>query len=196
MVTFMVPPSRPVARSGCRRGTAEANGRAAASWMETPPATAPTPTLPRNAGEGDLGGMFSDVPDPKVERLTRVPLFAGISKRDLEFVASRVDEVSLKAGQTLIREGQPTESFFILESGHVQVTRAGRPAARLGPGDFFGEIGMLDRGAATATVVTDGPVEAMVLSHSQFADAIKGNSTLALQVIAAMAKRLRTNEST
>ena len=140
--------------------------------------------------------MFSGVPDPKVDRLTRVPLFAGISKRDLEFVASRVDEVSLKPGQTLITEGQPTEAFFILQSGHVQVTRAGKPAARLGPGDFFGEIGMLDRGPATATVVTDGPVEAMVLSHTQFRDAIKGNDNLALQVIAAMAKRLRANEST
>ena len=133
--------------------------------------------------------------DPKVDRLARVPLFAAISKRDLEFVASRIDEISLEPGQTLIREGQPTESFFILESGHVQVTRAGRPAARLGPGDFFGEIGMLDRGPATATVVTDGPVEAMVLSHSQFRDAIKGNDSLALQVIAAMAQRLRANES-
>ena len=140
--------------------------------------------------------MFSGVPDAKVDRLARVPLFAAISKRDLEFVASRIDEMSLKPGQTLIREGQPTESFFILESGHVQVTRAGKPAARLGPGDFFGEIGMLDRGPATATVVTDGPVEAMVLSHSQFRDAIKGNDSLALQVIAAMAQRLRANEST
>ena len=140
--------------------------------------------------------MFSGVPDPKVDRLARVPLFAAISKRDLEFVASRIDEMSLKSGQTLIREGQPTESFFILESGHVQVTRAGKPAARLGPGDFFGEIGMLDRGPATATVVTDGPVEAMVLSHAQFRDAIKGNDSLALQVIAAMAQRLRANEST
>ena len=140
--------------------------------------------------------MFSGVPDPKVDRLARVPLFAAISKRDLEFVASRIDEISLKPGQTLIREGQPTESFFILESGHVQVTRAGKPAARLGPGDFFGEIGMLDRGPATATVVTDGPVEAMVLSHTQFRDAIKGNDSLALQVIAAMAQRLRANEST
>jgi CRP/FNR family cyclic AMP-dependent transcriptional regulator len=140
--------------------------------------------------------MFSDVPDPKVDRLTRVPLFAGCSKRDLQFLASRVDELTLKPGQTLITEGQPTEAFYILESGHVQVTRAGKPAARLGPGDFFGEIGMLDRGPATATVVTDGPVEAMVLSHRQFADAIKGNDNLALQVIAAMAKRLRANEST
>jgi len=136
-----------------------------------------------------------DVPDPKVDRLTRVPLFAGIPKRDLEFVASRVDEVSLKPGQTLITEGQPTEAFFILESGHVQVTRGGKSVNRLGPGDFFGEIGMLDRGPATATVVTDGPVEAMVLSHTQFRDAIKANDNLALQVIAAMAKRLRADAS-
>lgn len=131
--------------------------------------------------------------DPKVDRLTKVPLFAGVSKRDLEFIASRIDEVSLKPGETLIREGQPTEAFYILESGHVQVTRAGKPAARLGPGEFFGEIGMLDGGPATATVVTDGPVEAMVLSHTQFRDAIKGNDGLALQVIAAMAKRLRAD---
>ncbi len=125
--------------------------------------------------------------------MTEVPLFAGVSKRDLEFIASRVDEVSIKAGQTLIREGQPTEAFFILKSGYVQVTHAGKPAARLGPGEFFGEIGMLDGGPATATVVTDGPVEAMVLSHAQFRDAIKGNDGLALQVIAAMAKRLRAD---
>jgi CRP/FNR family cyclic AMP-dependent transcriptional regulator len=135
------------------------------------------------------------VSDPKIDRLTMVPLFAGVSKRDLEFIASRVDEVSLKPGQTLIREGQPTESFFILESGHVQVTRGGKPAARLGPGEFFGEIGMLDGGPATATVVTDDACEAMVLSHSQFRDAIKGNDNLALQVIAAMAKRLRADRS-
>ena len=82
---------------------------------------------------------------------------------------------------------------LVLESGHVEVTRGGKPVNRLGPGDFFGEIGMLDRGTATATVVTDGPVEAIVLSHTQFRDAIKANDNLALQVIAAMAKRLRAD---
>ena len=133
------------------------------------------------------------MPDSKVDRLANVPLFARCSKRDLEFLASRVDEVSLKPGQTVIREGQSTESFFIVVSGNVNVTRAGKPAARLGPGDFFGEIGMLDQGPATATVVTEGPVDAMVLSHAQFRDAIKANEGLALQVIAAMAQRLRAN---
>lgn len=122
-----------------------------------------------------------------------MPLFSGLGKRELQFLASRVDEVSLQLGHTVIREGQPTESFFILVSGNVRVTRAGKPAARLGPGDFFGEIGMLDHGPATATVVADGPVEAMVLSHAQFRDAIKGNDNLAMQVIAAMAERLRAN---
>ena len=133
------------------------------------------------------------MPDSKVDRLAQVPLFAKCSKRDLEFLASRVDEVSLKPGQTLIREGQPTDSFFILMTGNVQVTRSGKPAARLGPGEFVGEIGMLDRGPATATVTADGPVEAMVLSHAQFSDAIKGNPSLALPVMAAMAERLRAN---
>lgn len=131
--------------------------------------------------------------DPKLERLARVPLFAKLGKRELEFLASEVDEVSLTAGQTLITEGRPTDAFYILTSGTVKVTRHGTPTATLGSGEFFGEIGMLDRGPATATVVAEGPGQAMVLSHAQFRDAIKGNDKLAIQVIAAMAERLRAN---
>ena len=146
------------------------------------------------SGSLNLAGYsVSDVADPKVDRLAGVPLFSSCSKRDLDFLASRIDDVQLKPGQTVITEGQPTESFFIIKSGNVQVTRRGKPMARLGPGEFFGEIGMLDRGPASATVVTDGPVEALVLSHAQFRDAIKGNDNLAMQVIAAMAERLRAN---
>lgn len=131
--------------------------------------------------------------DPKLDRLAKVPLFAKLGKRELQFLASEVDEVSLRPGQTLITEGQPTGAFYILTSGTVNVTRQGKPTATLGPGEFFGEIGMLDNGPATATVVADGPGEAMVLSHAQFRDAIKGNDKLAMQVIAAMAERLRAN---
>jgi CRP/FNR family cyclic AMP-dependent transcriptional regulator len=139
------------------------------------------------------GCSVADVADPKLDRLARVPLFAKLGKRELQFLASEVDEVTLTPGQTLITEGKPTGAFFILTSGNVQVTRQGKPTARLGPGEFFGEIGMLDNGPATATVVTEGPGEAMVLSHAQFRDAIKGNDQLAMQVIAAMAERLRAN---
>jgi CRP-like cAMP-binding protein len=133
------------------------------------------------------------VADPKLERLAAVPLFARCDKKDLQFLASRIDEVKVPAGKALITEGQPTESFVILTSGRVRVNRNGKVVAELGPGDFFGEIGMIDRGPATATVVTEEPVDAMVLSHAQFRDAIRGNDKLAIQVLSAMAQRLRAN---
>lgn len=139
-------------------------------------------------------GTVAIVRDPKVERLAKIPLFAKLGQRELEQVAAEVDEVGIRSGETLITEGQPTEAFYILTSGKARVTRAGKPLAELGPGDFFGEIGMLDNGPATATVVAEEPGEAMVLSHVQFRDAIKGNDKLALQVLAAVAERLRAIE--
>ncbi len=133
------------------------------------------------------------MPDSKIERLARVPLFSRCSRRDLQFLATRLDEVSLPAERTLIAEGKPTDSFFILLEGNVRILRGGKLARRLGSRDFFGEIGMLDRGPATATVITETPIEALVLSHAQFRDAIKANQNLASKVMAAMADRLRSD---
>lgn len=129
----------------------------------------------------------------KVDRLKAVPLFSRCSKRELEFLSSRMDEISLPADRTLLTQGKPTDTFYVLLDGEVDVSRDGSPVKRLAAGDFFGEIGMLDRGLATATVTTTGPAEALVMSHAQFRDAIKGNETLVLQVMAAMAERLREN---
>jgi CRP-like cAMP-binding protein len=130
---------------------------------------------------------------PDLKRLQQVPLFAKCSRQELAFLATRMDEVSIPANRTLLSEGKPTDTFYIVLSGEVEVDVKGRLRRRLGPGDFFGEIGMLDRGPATATVVTKAPVEALVLSHGQFRDAIKGNDALALKVMAAMAQRLRAD---
>jgi CRP-like cAMP-binding protein len=130
----------------------------------------------------------------KVETLRKVPLFSHCSQRELEFLSTRMDEVSLNPGRVLIEEGQSTESFFVLLAGEVEVSRKGLPVRRMAPGDFFGEIGMLDRGSATATVKTTQPAEALVMSHAQFRDAIKANDALAMQVIAAMAQRLRATD--
>ena len=103
--------------------------------------------------------------DAKTRALAGVALFAHCGPRDLEFVASRADEVDV--------DGQPRRT--------------------LRPGDFFGEISMLDRGPATATVVTTTPARLMVMSHSQFRDAIKGNDDLLGSVMAAMGERLRAD---
>jgi CRP-like cAMP-binding protein len=130
----------------------------------------------------------------KVDQLRGVPLFSQCTKQELEFLASRMDEVDLPNGRTLIEEGRPGDTFYVLLSGEAEVRRGGRKVDTLRTGDFFGEISMLDRGPATATVVTSQASQVMVLSHAQFRDAIKANDSLAMKVMAAMAERLRTKE--
>ena len=129
----------------------------------------------------------------KTTALGRVPLFARCTSRELEFVASRTDEVDVAAGRRLVRQGEPGDSFYVLLDGEADVEVDGERRPALKPGDFFGEISMLDRGPATATVVTRTPARLMVMSHSQFRDAIKGNDELLAQVMAAMGERLRAD---
>ena len=131
--------------------------------------------------------------ESKADQLRRVPLFSQCSKRELQFLGTQMDDVSIGAGRTLLSEGNPTDAFYLILRGEVEVSIRGRSRGRLKPGDFFGEIDMLDRGPATATVVTTMPVEALVLSHAQFRDAIKANEGIALKVMATMAQRLRAN---
>ena len=129
--------------------------------------------------------------NPKADALSRVPLFARCSRKELEFLATRTDEVALKAGHTLITQGSPSDSFYVLLEGEATVNVDGKDRPPLHAGDFFGEISMLDRGPATATVVTSTPVRAMVMSHAQFRDAIKSSDQLLSSVIASAARRLR-----
>jgi CRP/FNR family cyclic AMP-dependent transcriptional regulator len=129
--------------------------------------------------------------DSKIEALSRVGLFAGCSRSELEFLITRTDEVEAEAGRTLIRQGKPADTFYVLLEGEATVEVDGRQRPPLQPGSFFGEISMLDGGPATATVVTTTPTRLMVMSHTQFRDAIKANERLLLQVMRAMAERLR-----
>ena len=129
--------------------------------------------------------------DRKMEYLKRVPIFARCSRSELETLARNTDEIDLPAGRTLIEQGHPNHTFFVILRGEVTVDVQGKPADRLGPDDFFGEISMIDGGPATATVTTATPVEALVMSHAQFHNAIRGNEMIALRVMAVMAERLR-----
>lgn len=133
------------------------------------------------------------VPDPKTEALKHVPLFARCSEPELRFITSRTDELSVEAGRPLTAQGKPADTFYVLLDGEATVEIDGRTRRRLRAGDFFGEISMLDRGPATATVTTTSPARLMVMSHPQFRDAIKGNSDLLSRVLEAMAERLRAD---
>jgi CRP/FNR family transcriptional regulator, cyclic AMP receptor protein len=131
--------------------------------------------------------------DSKVDLLKKVSLFAHCSPTSLESAAKNTDEVDVDAGRTLIKQGEPSDTFYVLLDGEAEVAIDGKSRRMLGPGDFFGEISMLDRGPATATVTTTKPSRMMVMSHMQFRDAIKGNQDLLLQVLQSVAERLRAD---
>ncbi|TMC80255.1 MAG: cyclic nucleotide-binding domain-containing protein [Chloroflexi bacterium] len=131
--------------------------------------------------------------DPKLKALGQVPLFAHCSRKELEFVASRGDELTVPAGQTLTREGRPGDTFYVLLDGEAEVKINGRRRRVLKAGDFLGEISMVDRGLATATVTTLTDARMFVMSHAQFRDAIKGSDALMLKVLVAMGERLRAD---
>lgn len=137
--------------------------------------------------------MLQPVSDPKIDALSKVPLFEPLTKPELEFVATRTDEVDVPAGRKLTTQGVPGDTFYALLDGEARVEIDGKLRRTLKTGDFFGEISMLDRGLATATVTTTKPSRLLVMSHAQFRDAIKANDELLIKVLAAMGERLRAD---
>ena len=129
--------------------------------------------------------------DQKLAAIGKVPLFAHCTRAELAFIASKGDEVDIEAGNTLTRQGRPGDTFYVQLEGTSEVKIDGKPRRVMKPGDFFGEISMIDRGLATATVTTLTPGRLFVMSHAQFRDAIKGSEGLMVKVLQAMAQRLR-----
>src|SRR5438876_552191 len=106
--------------------------------------------------------------DPRIAMLKAVPLFAECDDKQLAFIATQVDEVDFVAGRDLCREGASGGEFFVILTGTAEVRRQGRHLRELGPGDFFGEIALLDGGPRTATVTALGPMKCLVLSRGGF----------------------------
>lgn len=101
-------------------------------------------------------------------RLQAVPFFSSMSEPDLADVAKQTDELGVAAGAVLAREGDLGDQFFVIESGTAEVTRGGAPVARLGPGDFFGEVALLREEHRIATVTATSPMSLIVMTGSSF----------------------------
>lgn len=125
-----------------------------------------------------------------VEHLRRVALFAGLTKKELEQVASAGSEVDVAAGKVLMEQGHSGSDAFIVLKGTFVVRRNGRKVAELNAGDIAGELALLDDGPRSATVecISDGSV--LVIGRGQFRAVLDDIPTLTHKLLAAMAGRI------
>ena len=102
------------------------------------------------------------------QKVDSIPLFAGLSKKERQAIAQHADELRFEEGRQLVREGSFPYEFFILEAGSADVTHNGERLAELGPGDFFGEMALVDRTRRNASVVATSPITVVVMTGQAF----------------------------
>jgi CRP-like cAMP-binding protein len=125
------------------------------------------------------------------EHLAKVPLFAGLSKKDLAKIAKASEEVEIAAGRTLVDQGRPGHEFYLILEGTAVVRRNNRKVAELGPGQYFGELAILDRGPRSASVVANTDMRVLVLSQRSFVGVLESLPGMAYKILTVMAQRLR-----
>ena len=129
--------------------------------------------------------------DAKLEMLRRVPLLEGLGRKELEEVGRLCDEVDLPAGRVLIREGDSGDEFYLVLEGSVRVDRGGATVATLGPGQFLGEIALVDHGPRTATATCETACRLLVLGHREFNSVMASSQEIRTRVLTALAQRVR-----
>ena len=119
--------------------------------------------------------------DPKLEHLAQVQMFSSLNKKELRLIAKAADVVTVKAGTEIVTEGTTGHEFYLVLSGQATVRRNGRKVATLGPGSYFGELALLDRGPRSATVVADTDMELAIISQREFLGVLDQVPAVALQ---------------
>jgi CRP/FNR family transcriptional regulator, cyclic AMP receptor protein len=134
--------------------------------------------------------------DEKLELLRTVPLFAGLSKRELQRIGELADEVDLPADRVLMRQGDYGAEMMVIVDGSARIERDGAVIAERGEGEVLGEIALLDGGPRTATVTLTRPSRLLVLGRREFQTAMDELPEVRLRVLEAVAHRLRSLDQT
>ena len=143
----------------------------------------------------DLPALSSRfVPRAPVDVLRRVPLFAGLDERDLERLADRFQERTFPAGETIVEEGATGTSFFVIAEGEADVTVAGDSRAKLGPGDYFGEIALITESDRTATITATTDMRCYGMTMWDFRPLVESNASIAWNMLQSLAQQLRSAE--
>ena len=127
--------------------------------------------------------------DGAVELLQRVPIFSDLDRKELERIAASMKERTFSAGETVTAEGSSGVGFFVIESGNAKVTVGGEDRRRLGPGDYFGEVALLNESARTATITAESDLKCYGLTSWEFRPLVETHGSIAWKLLQTMSKQ-------
>jgi CRP/FNR family transcriptional regulator len=123
--------------------------------------------------------------------LKKVPLFAGLDNKELEQIGSSMRERRFKAGDTVTQEGAGGVGFFVVEEGEAEVNVGGEVKGKVGPGDYFGEIALINESPRTATLTARTDMLCYGMTPWEFRPLVETNSVIAWKLLTAMAEKMR-----
>ena len=129
------------------------------------------------------------------ETLHQVPLFAGVGRKELKKLGKQMSERTFPEGQAITQEGQSGIGFFVIEHGSATVSIGGEVIRTLGPGDWFGEIALIDEGKRTATIVAGTDLRCRGMSAWEFRPFVQSHPEVAWPLLQTLAARLREAEA-
>lgn|SRR5690606_31711561 len=130
-----------------------------------------------------------------MEMLSGVPLFGDLSQKDLKNLVESGKEVHHEAGKEVMTEGNGGIGFHLILDGSAKVTRSGRTVAKLGAGEFFGEMAVIDDGPRSASVVAETAMTTFFLSRWDFRPIIKNSPEMAWKLVQHLVGRLREEQT-
>ena len=134
-------------------------------------------------------------PNNKVALLEKVTLFNGLSRKQLEQIARLAEEIEVPTGKRLAAAGESGHELFVIVEGHATVSGKRGRGRRLGPGDFFGEMSLLDGGPRSATVEADSAMRLLVVARREFWTLLAAAPPLTLKIMSTLSKRVRDAEA-
>ena len=135
------------------------------------------------------------MPGPSIELIRGVPLFAEADEKFLDRLAGEFIERTYAPGETITEEGEAGRTFVVIESGDATVTVHGQEVGKLGPGESFGEMALIDKSARSATVMADSEVHGYQLPVWSFRPLVESHPEMAWALLEALAQRVRVAES-
>jgi CRP/FNR family transcriptional regulator, cyclic AMP receptor protein len=132
--------------------------------------------------------------DPTAELLGKVDLFSDLSPKELGVLASLAKEHQHRDGATIVEQGDTSARFYLVKEGQVAVKVNGRVRSRLGPGDYFGELAVIDGAPRSASCIADGPVTTLSLASFSLRPVLRQHPDVTLKLLAKVVERLRRVE--